>query len=145
MRKPRVFIDSSVMIAALLSPRGGSYYILTQSDRHISFQINEYVFEELRRVLETKFMDRQNVSSALFLLLGLAGVSTEQNPRRREVHRAERLISANDAPILASALAGSDYLVTLDNEFFNPNVVAAAKEKGLTILKPGDLIRLLNI
>ena len=72
-------------------------------------------------------MDRQNVSSALFLLLGLAGVSTEQNPRRREVHRAERLISANDAPILASALAGSDYLVTLDNEFFNPNVVAAAK------------------
>ena len=29
MRKPKVFLDSSVIIAALLSSRGGSFYILT--------------------------------------------------------------------------------------------------------------------
>ena len=39
MDKPRVFLDSSVLIAAILSPVGGSAYILGNFHSLVSFQI----------------------------------------------------------------------------------------------------------
>ena len=45
----------------------------------------------------------------------------------------------------ASALIESDYLLTLDNEFFKPSTVQIAKERHLKILKPGDYTRLFEI
>lgn len=55
------------------------------------------------------------------------------------------LISTHDAPILASALAHSDCLLTLDNEFFKADIMARAKNNDLAILKHGDLIKMLGM
>ncbi|MDO8521736.1 MAG: PIN domain-containing protein [bacterium] len=142
MHKPRVFLDSSVIIAALLSPRGGSYYLLTQLSDALALEINEYVFEEVRRTLTIKFSDQPALISNLFATIGLADVATISNPSKREVTAAEKLISKKDAPILASAIAESDFLVTLDNEFFKAAIVEVAKQRNLKILKPGDLVKL---
>jgi len=141
MRKQKVFLDSSVIIAALLSARGGSFFLLSQLRGYFLFEINQYVFTEVQEVLKTKFKAQPQLQNNFFLLLGLAEVKTTPNPARKEVKAAARLISKEDAPILASALGGSNYLVTLDNEFFKPLVIQAAEKKGLQILKPGDLIR----
>jgi len=145
MHKPRVFLDSSVIIAALLSARGASYYLLSQQSDILDFQINEYVFEEVRRSLEVKFSDQPALVSHLFLVIGAANIKMISNPATREVRDAEDFISKKDAPVLASALTHSDYLLTLDNEFFKLAIIGAAKEKKLVILKPGDLIQLRDL
>jgi len=141
MYKPKVFLDSSVLIAALLSSRGGSFYILTQMRDGFSFHINEYVFAEVGEVLKTKFAAQPHLQKNLFLLLGLANVSTTPNSSRLDVRRAAKVISKNDAPILASALAHCDYLVTLDKEFLEESILADANKKGLLILTPGSFIQ----
>ena len=141
MHKPKVFLDSSVLIAALLSSRGGSFYILTQMRDGFSFHVSEYVFAEAGEVLKTKFAAQPHLQKNLFLLLGLANVSTTPNPSKLDVRRAAKLISKNDAPILASAVAHCDYLLTLDKEFFKPSILADANKRGLSILTPGSFIQ----
>ena len=79
--------------------------------------------------------------SNLFLLIGAASIGMIANPTATEVRTAEAVISKKDAPILASALTHCDYLLTLDNEFFNSPIIAVARDKNLTIVKPGELIR----
>ena len=144
MPKPRVFLDSSVIIAALLSSRGASYYLLSQRSEILDFRINEYVFEEVRRSLDIKFSGQPALISHLYLVVGRASSDMNTNPAAAEVRAAETVISKKDAPILASALTHSEYLLTLDNEFFNTPVIAAARDKSLTIVKPGELIRLFD-
>lgn len=140
----RVFFDSSVIIAALLSRDGASYYILSEFSDVFEFEINEYVFEEVRRSVERKFKDQPTLLSNLFSIMGLSDIATLQNPSKQEVRAAEAVISKKDASILASALIGSDYLLTLDNEFFKPPIIELAKKRRLEILKPGDFIRLFD-
>ena len=144
MRKPRVFLDSSVIVAALLSSRGGSFYVLTQLNDRCAFRINEYVLAEMQDVLTTKFRKHPALLSHFFLFLGLYDIETLKDPSRREVERMSSVVSKKDAPILASAIEHSDYLVTLDNEFLSPRVLRVANMRGLTILKPGDLIALFH-
>lgn len=140
MAKPKVFLDSSVIITALLSAQGGSFYILNQLQDFFAFQTNEYALAEIQTILQTKFAGKADLTTQLFLLLGIAGVKVLANPSKQEVIKAEKYISQNDAPILAGALANSNYLLTLDNEFLKTDILAVAKKKSLTILKPKDFI-----
>ena len=142
MVKPKVFLDSSVLIAAILSPTGGSAYILSNFHSLVSFQINEYVFREVERILKSKFSSRLSLHNSFFLLLGVAGIEVVPNPSKQQVLKAFKWISQNDAPILASALLSSDYLLTLDNEFFGNKVMKLAQQKRrmLLIVKPREFI-----
>ena len=142
--KPKVFLDSSVIIAGLLSSRGGSFYILTTLSQYFYFQINEYVLEEVREIIKTKFSDRQNMQTLLYLWLGVCPIVVSENPTEKKVKEISKFISINDAPILASALKHSDYLLTLDNEFFGEKILSLANKKSLQILKPKELIETLK-
>jgi putative PIN family toxin of toxin-antitoxin system len=144
MAKPRVFLDSSIIIAALLSPQGSSAFILTEFGDRLAFEISDYVLAEVRGILEMKFKKEPRLLAALLPLLGFGGVTLSSNPPIRDVRSAERYISKNDAPILTAAWAGHEYLVTLDNEFLQPNVRAEAERRGLMVLKPGDLIAIVE-
>lgn len=137
--KPRVFLDSSVLITALLSSRGGSFYLLNYHKSSIAFQTSEYVLMEVNRVILEKFPHRE-LRARLFLLLGIAGVAVLPNPHQREVKKLAELISLSDAPILASAAKSSDCLLTLDNEFFQARIRRFAARRGVEILKPREFI-----
>lgn len=63
------------------------------------------------------------------------------NPSKDALSRLKKIISEKDAPILAAA-EGSDYLLTLDNEFFGERIAAYARSKNFLIVKPKDLILL---
>lgn len=142
MDKPRVFLDSSVLIAALLSPIGGSSYILGNFHSLIFFQTNEYVLEEVERILRSKFFRQPHLRTDLFLLLGVAGIAIIPNPPKNQVVAAQKWISRNDAPILASALSSSDYLLTLDNEFFKSEIrnFVDREYKTFMVVKPKEFI-----
>ena len=141
MVKNRVFVDSSVFISAVLSSHGGSFYLLTSLKEKFVFQTNEYVLAEIARVLNTKFSTNRELENRMFLLLGIARVNVLFNPPLQKVLSLKKILNVEDTPILASALAHSDYLLTLDNEFFNSRVSNYARKKKLTILKPKEFIQ----
>lgn len=140
MAAPKAFIDTSVLIAAILSPTGGSFYLLTQLQNKFDFQINEYVLEETRRVLNQKFSGRKDLFEKLFLIIGLAGIFVLPNPAPVSINRVAKFINREDAPILLSAVESCQYLVTLDDDFFAPHIVEFAAERQIEIVKPGDLV-----
>jgi predicted nucleic acid-binding protein len=140
MAKPAVFLDSSVIITSLLSTTGGSFYIINTLKENFELQINEYGLGEIQKTLKNKFADQPNLQSQLFLILGTAKITILPNSTKREELRTAKFISKIDAPILATALKYSQYLITLDNEFFKPEIVNLAKKRALTILKPKNFI-----
>lgn len=140
-KEGRVFVDSSVFIAAILSPHGGSFYILTNLKDTYSFQTNEYVLEEVARVLDIKFTEHKNLKNLFFLLLGTAEVEILSTPKSKDLVQLKKILNKEDTPILASAIANSDFLLTLDNDFFAKPCIDFSYKHGLVIVKPRDLLR----
>jgi predicted nucleic acid-binding protein len=140
MAKPAVFLDSSVIIASLLSATGGSFYIMDVLKDDMKLQTSEYGLIEMQNILKSKFATSPDLQSRLFLMLGTAKVAVLPIPVARDVKWTQQYISKIDAPILASALRHSDYLITLDNEFFKPDVMSLAGKKSLAIMKPKEFI-----
>ena len=139
----RVFLDTSVLVSALLSPSGGSFYILSSLKSEYIFIINEYVFEEITRVLETKFSSRPELKNYLFMILGTSGILVPSSPSRKLIQNLKGVISKEDGPILAGAVdAKSHYLVTLGDEFFGDSAARFAQKHGILILKPKGFIKI---
>ncbi|MBU2578803.1 putative toxin-antitoxin system toxin component, PIN family [Patescibacteria group bacterium] len=142
MVKNRVFLDSSVIISALLSSEGGSFHILYYFKNVFEFQINEYVFDEVLNVLDEKFSDNPQLKNKFFTLIGLMSVRVLPDVSKSEVKFLEKFLSKEDAPILAAALKYSSYLLTLDNDFLTDLVLKFASNKNLSILKPKEFIQI---
>lgn len=141
MEKNRVFLDTSVLLTAMLSSRGGSFYILNTLREKCEFQINEYVLKEVIEVLTRKFPEREDLKRKLFLLLGWVPINVLPDLPKRKIESLFELIPEEDAPILASALAHSSFLLTLDNDFLTTPVKEFAHSRGLTIVKPKEFIQ----
>lgn len=142
MRKSSVFLDTSVLLTALLSSRGGSFYILNTFREKFDFQINDYVLREANEVLARKFPARDDLKRQLFLLLGWVPINVlPEPPKRKIIQELHKIIPDDDVSILVSALAHSSYLLTLDNDFLTAQVKEFASRRGLTILKPKEFIQ----
>lgn len=143
MEKNRVFLDSSVIISALLSAKGGSFYVLDHFSTDFAFFVNQYVFDEVQLVLKEKFSEYHDSFRRLFLLFGTAQIKVLSDPSKKETDSASKYISKKDAPVLAGALiSDSRFLLTLDKEFFSRKVVDFAKSKGLHPLSPKEFVLL---
>ena len=138
--KPKVFLDASVLITAVLSSSGGSFYILSQFKGDFEFQTNSFVFEEVVSVLDRKFPGRDDLKDNLFLLLGATPVRILADPPREAVTSLAAYINVEDRPILASALANSSFLLTLDHDFLTDTVIVFSQRNGLQISKPKEFI-----
>ncbi len=125
----------------MLSSRGGSFYLLMGLKERFIFQTNEYVLAEIDRVLNMKFSTNRELKNNLFLLLGIARVNVLLNPPLQRILSLKKILNVEDTPILASALAHSDYLLTLDNDFFSQLVLEFAQKRNLNIVKPQHLIQ----
>lgn len=139
-KRNKVFIDSSILIAATLSHAGGSFYILTELKDKFAFKINDYVFEEVLRILDAKFGSKPEFKTELFLIIGLANIEILKIPSLAQVKKAEKFINRNDAPILAGAMENCSCLLTLDNHFLSESILKFTAENNLNILKPKDFI-----
>ena len=142
MENKRVFVDSSVLVAACLSSRGASYFcFICAPSLGYKFLINEFVFEEVLDVLKRKFPKEL---TKFFGFLSFGNFSILKNPQKTDLRRALGIIEEKDAPILISALDNADYLLTLDKEFLKKEVIEFAKVRELTIILPKEFIKFLR-
>jgi len=123
MVKNKVFLDTSILITALLSPRGGSFYIITRLKDKYQFQINKYVLDETLKVLNEKFSQEKELDQYLFLLMGIAKIKVLPNSPKESLRRISKIINKKDAPILISSIQSSNFLLTLDKDFLNQKVL----------------------
>jgi len=132
-QKLRIFVDSSVLFAAVCSPVGGSAKLFTLGDVILtaSLVVLAEVERNVRAKLEDYHLDR------FFLLASKLNV-IEQSPDNDLVVRAKKVIVEKDAVILAEAKnSGVEILVTLDRKhflaplvrkFFRPGKIMTPKE-----------------
>lgn len=144
MVKHKVFVDSSILITAVLSTRGGSFYIFDTFFNACQFLINEYILAEVLEVLSRKFSKRPELKNRLFILLASCHIQVLDDPTIRSCKKLKSLIEIEDTPILAGAIKSSKFLLTLDNDFMSDQVLQYARSHKLIIMKPKDFITLLR-
>ncbi len=143
-RVEKVFIDSSVIIAATLSPSGGSFRLIRESlFKNYILLISDYVLEECIRILKTKFPEKTYI---LPIMLENFGFKTTKDPPEKEIEKFIDIIDFKDAPILAAAIKyKTDYLITLDKKhFLNQKVLEFARDKKISILTPKEFLEMVE-
>lgn len=120
----RVFLDTNVLIAGLLSRTGASAAVLDLGEaEEILIVVSRQVLVEADRTFLAKFphlIDRYRL-----FIRNLAPLLVE-DPTPRNVQAAAQVIELDDAPILAAAKdAAVDYLVTLNTRHFATPTVRA--------------------
>ena len=135
---PRVFLDTSALIAGLASATGASHSILTLAEAGlIRLVVSDEVFTEAERNLQAKL---PQALPAYRRFLTACPYERVPSPSREQVLEALQIINLKDAPLLAAAMAEAvDYLATLNTCHFlaDPQV---ARRAGLRIGTPGDFL-----
>lgn len=129
----RLFLDTSVLLAAAGSAKGASRFVVTQAARNWELVSSDYCAEETRR----------NLSK-----LGAGAFSAWRRqiaPRVRFVRtdvtfdRPLVFAKAKDRPVLITALATrADWLLTLDEEDFHGKL--GREVYGLRLATPGGFL-----
>jgi len=158
--KPRVFLDSSVLIAGAASPSGASRAILILANAEL---ITPIASEQV--LVESECNIRDKLPRALGYyqrVISNAGFEVVQDPSPEEIEAAKQIIHPKDAPILAAAMswlacsgkkvgttvplsqskpttAQVDYLVTLNHKHFLDDPAVASKS-GLRIGLPSHFL-----
>lgn len=136
IKRNKVFLDSSVIIAGLASKRGGSYEVLILAELNIIIPcICEDVVSEVYRNVQKKLPDGLAYVYALFKNLPFKLI----DPNGKDMETAKKLINEKDAPILAAAITGQvDWLLSLDKHFLQADT---GDEIGFQICTPGEFLR----
>lgn len=138
----KVFIDSSVFIAASGSISGTSAHILQYAkEKKINCYFSLFVINETQKNVNFK-MNELAKKRLQFYLKNVSFIAIE--PNEEEIKYCNAIINLKDAPILAAAFKSKvSYLLTFDRKhFFEPNVIKSAKAKNLKILTPADFVNL---
>lgn len=111
---PKVFIDSSVLIAAAISPKGSARDLIINSlNNKFKIIISDLVLEETARNLSNK---APKALPALQLFLETLNPEVV-SPNKSLVMKASEVVELKDAPIVAGAVtAKADYLVSFDKK-----------------------------
>ncbi len=136
--KVRVFLDTSVLFAAVLSETGGARFILELGESDVvQLWVGPRVLQEADGVLARKAPKSKAIFAAL---LDRAKVSVGPHPDEAALAQANAIVDyPPDAHILAEALAAEvDYLVSLDRK----HLVGKPKESELPfpLGTPGDFL-----
>ena len=136
--KPRVFLDTSAMFAALLSETGGSRLLLKLGEAAVvQILVGPRVLAELDGIVVRKVPE---VRPAVALLLDAASCEVGPMAGELQLELAGKALSyAPDAQILAEAMTVyPDYFVSLDREHFVGN--PALSHLPFPVGTPGDCL-----
>ncbi len=134
----RVFLDTSVLLAAVLSETGGSRLIFKLGEAGaVQLWVGPRVVQEADAVLTRKAPESK---ASFALLLDRAKVSVGPTPDRRALANAKAIVDhPPDAHILGEALVAEvDCLVSLDRQHLVGN--PQASELPFPIGAPGDFL-----
>ena len=138
-KNPRVFVDASVLFAAVLSPTGGARRLFLLAEAGVlKLVVGPTVLKECDEVIRRK---APGSASRLAQLLAEAQTETSTLPSKRQIKTAQSYVRyAPDAHVLAEAIhAKPNWFVTHDKEHFlkSRSKIKLAFEIGT----PGDLIQ----
>jgi predicted nucleic acid-binding protein len=139
MSNPDLFLDSSALMAGIISAQGAARALLLLSENQkIHLLISEQVVTEVERNLARKAPAALPFAREM---VRAANIHILHDPSWEDVQkRLDWIQHPADAPILvAAALAQVDFLVTLNTRHFlaDPDV---AHRSGLRIGTPGDAL-----
>lgn len=130
----RLFLDTNVLVSAVLFPKSPVAQFLERAIEHHTIVISSFVIEELYGVFDEKFSDH-----IVDLEAFLSELSYELIHFPRYVDRSQYpyVRDEDDLPIIASAIIGDcDYLITGDKD-----ILAVGLERPV-VLTPGEFQRL---
>ena len=139
MKKVSIFLDSSALIAGVISENGAAHVLLQLGETEdVSLKISEFVFNETTRSIGRKSPENlENVQKEI----EKARIVILQDPSHEEIQANLYLMEdPDDVPILLAAIkAKVDYLATHDHKHFlnDPKV---AEKAGIKIGTPGDVL-----
>lgn len=112
--RDNVFFDASVIIAALLSPTGGSAKLLT-------FSKNETIVAITSQTVIDEVIDHSEkihkTPQAILRYIKESGVLVRERVTQTEVEKVSGIVDSTDAHLLVGARgAACHYLVTLDKK-----------------------------
>jgi hypothetical protein len=143
--RPRVFLDSCVLIEGLVAPWSGSRGVLILGRTALfKFALADIVVEETERALLARvgagYGGAQRLRDDLALLLGRLDVERIPHASVAEVERVRTWIRHRaDVPVLAAAVqARPDWFLTDNVGHFN---AAVSARSGLTIATPGRFLQ----
>lgn len=139
MLKINLFLDSSALMAGIISAQGGARaLLLLAEDGKINITVSEQVIAEVERNIARKVPRALPFVREMILQ---ANLSIVRDPPPQDVLRCKDWIAhPADVPILvAAARAQVDYLVTLNTRHFLDDPETAIRS-GLRIGTPGDAL-----
>lgn len=139
MKKVNIFLDSSALIAGVLSPIGAAHSLLMfGEDETILLTVSEWVVIESEESISRK--SPKNIK-ALHNSLVVSKFRIVPDPSNEDIQANLYLIGdPNDVPVLLAAMrAKVDYLATHDRKHFidDPKV---GERAGIKIGTPGDVL-----
>ena len=138
VRRWKVFLDTSALIAGVVSASGAAREVLRLGEaRVIDLVVSRQVLTEGDRNIATKL---PTVLADYRMLLEQLGLQIVEDPSAQGVREAARVIHHKDAPILAAARqAGVDYLGTWNTRHFN---TAPGRAFGpFAVMTPGEFLQ----
>lgn len=110
----RVFIDSSVLIAAAISERGAARDLLRQGFRG---EVNLYISPEVLKETERNLALKAPEALAAFHSFRELLTATLVDPPQSLILSVAKIVEAKDAPIVAAAVeANAPHLATYDRK-----------------------------
>ena len=139
MKKVNIFLDSSALIAGIISETGAAHVLLQLGEtENIALTISEVVLNETKRSIARKSHEnledvKKEIKKSRIRIL--------QDPSYEEIQANLYLMDdPDDVPILLAAIkAKVDYLATHDHKHFldDPKV---SERSGIKIGTPGDVL-----
>jgi len=138
VRRWKVFLDTSALIAGVVSQTGAAREVLGLGEaRVVDLVVSRQVITEADRNLSAKLP--AVLPDYRALLIQLAPLIVE-DPPPHVVKEAARVIHQNDAPILAAAReAGVDFLVSWNTRHFQTGAVRAFVR--FPVVTPGEFLK----
>ena len=145
MNRPRIFLDSCVLVEGIVAPWSNARAVLVLCRASMfTLVLCEWVIAEVECALKLKnsevYPDARMLKSDLDLLMKKLKVERVPHCSLEEVREAQRWIRhKNDAPVIAAAVKAKPHWLISDNtEHFNAEV---AKTTGLVIASPLEFLR----
>lgn len=136
-RRWRVFLDASALVAGIVSATGAAREVLRLCESGVvEVFVSRQVLIEADRTCSEKL---PGLAADYRDMMRQMGPILLDDPLRKEVMRAERIIHSKDAPILAAAINGEvDFLITWNTRHFHQTSVI--KVVRFSIATPGQFL-----
>jgi predicted nucleic acid-binding protein len=136
----RVFVDSSVLLAAAISPFGASRDLIVSTlvEGRFQLSVSSLVLQETSRNLAQKSPD----ALPYFDLLEQFLTPYQVFPSKELIESVAQNVELKDAPIVAGAVvADADFLATFDRRHLLVRADLIRDRFGVTVATPAEILK----